>query len=462
MSVQSGYRSRSLLQRLTEPLFPAVSQRFFVRYDWGWAAFETVLFMVATLVISGWFRPDDPFWLKSQFPWFWLMPALLALRYGSIMGVLAVVVALLGWWVHAWFLHDVADFPRLSFIGGLALVLICGESSDMWGSKLHKIKIINAHLDERLHTLTHNQYLLRLSHERLEQELISRANTLRENLTELRAQIGDALMQGEALPRAQAFMQFLALTCRLERASINVIDEGVINEVPEAVIGNPATLDQQDPLLRHSLETGELCHVQTDSVRLANNASRYVLCAPLRTAQGHTLAVLAVEQLPFTSLTSDNVQLLSVLLAFYADSARQQAIAVPIIAQHAECPFGFAVELGRLHHLFLRANIRSAVVALEVRGHDADALARFEQLKRFRRSADLFWEIEREDKQVLLTLLPLTGEAGIEGYINRVSTSMQQQMGVDFTAAGILVHSALLSKIPPQETLTQLRERCHV
>ncbi|MBP6815378.1 MAG: hypothetical protein KA169_10850, partial [Burkholderiaceae bacterium] len=58
---------------------------------------ETTLFTGAALGLSAWLSPADPFGLASQFPWLWIVPALLALRYGTVDGVLGTCLLLAAW-----------------------------------------------------------------------------------------------------------------------------------------------------------------------------------------------------------------------------------------------------------------------------------------------------------------------------------------------------------------------------
>ncbi|MEZ5728657.1 MAG: hypothetical protein R3E48_12040 [Burkholderiaceae bacterium] len=55
---------------------------------------EGMLLVGLTLLLSHWLAPRDPFGIHAAFPWPWLTPLLLALRYGTIDGAFSVCLML--------------------------------------------------------------------------------------------------------------------------------------------------------------------------------------------------------------------------------------------------------------------------------------------------------------------------------------------------------------------------------
>lgn len=158
------------------------------------AAFIAMEVAVATIVMAGvcWFvDPADPLFLRTGFGWVWLLPVVFALRYGTLAGMASALCccsrgmcrtrsARLGRTPHA-------VFPGGFFFGGFVLTLLCGQFGDIWIGRQRQARIANDYLAERLSILTKNQFLLRLSHERLEQDVLARPATLRDSLARLRS-----------------------------------------------------------------------------------------------------------------------------------------------------------------------------------------------------------------------------------------------------------------------------------
>lgn len=463
MKVSGAVRHKqSAAERAARRLLPRTVTLWRPAASWRWSLAENFALMVIALALSVWLHPSDPFFARS-FPWLWLAPVILALRYGSVMGALAMLFALIGWFVLSRIGFVDGDLPRVTFLGGLILALIAGEFSDVWNARLAQAQAVNAYVDERLHALTHNHFLLSVSHERLEQELIARPYTLREMLTTLRTAVL-AEKRPPAAPRALTaapwVMQLLAQTCRIESAALYGIDDGQLRPEPEARIGDFGELDTSDSMLAAALESGQLTHVQSEPFFEDDRPSRYALCAPMLSTSGRLLGVLVVARLPFTALTLETLQLVTVQLAYYADSLDHAENTQPVLEAYRLCPADFALELVRLQRLLAAAAIRSSMVAFVLR--DADAAEQwFARFDRLRRSVDVTWQHREGELRVLIVLLPLTVGTGLAGYLDRMTRSIREQYGSDLTSAGIGVFTTDLDEQPVIEQIGAFLERCH-
>jgi hypothetical protein len=450
-------------ERALRRMLPRTLTRVRPSADWRWAIVETALVMAVAILFSALVRPEDPLWTAGGFPWLWMVAAILALRYGSVHAVLAMGIALAGWLLLDTWRAPLGDFPRVSFLGGLVLALIAGEFSDVWNARLYQGQSVNAYLDERLRALTQHHFLLSVSHDRLEQELLSRPFTLRETLFSLRQVTRQRPRTMEVpLPAGDWLLQLLSQASRLEAAALFAVRNGRLDDDPVAVFGEFGTvedgrrnqgLDLEDPMLGAALQAGELMHVQSEPFVDSDRPSRYVVCAPIIASDGNVLGVLAVERMAFTALTLETLQFLTVLLAYYADSLEHGEGVRAVQAVYARCPDEFAVELVRLQRLLAVAFVRSSLVgfSLPADAREADEWAtRFE---RMRRSIDIGWVHAAGKRRDLVLLLPLTHAQGIDGYIERIQRTVREQYGVDLGSAGIAVRSAELDERPPVEQL---------
>ncbi len=423
---------------------------------------ETTLFVGGALALSSWLAPDDPFGLRSQFPWLWIVPALLSLRYGTVDGVLGTCLLLGAWFAMPWATGQArpAEFPQPYFLGGLVLVLICGQFADIWNDRYSRLRAANSYLDERLTDLTRAHYLLRLSHERIEQELLVRPVTLRDLLAELRRiESASPLIPASSLARCEALLRVLAQSCELEDASIHRHLDGLLETTPLASTGEPQPLEPTDALLALAQRSGELAHVQ--SAQATVHDGRYLVCAPIVTAAGERLGMLVVRSMPFFALNLENLRLVTVLLGHYADGLRQQDIITPVIERLPECPPEFALELMRLHRLRTEAQVVSTLVAFTFERHDTgDSL--YEQVRRMRRSLDLAWAFDTPQRHVLVMLLPLAGPPALEGFLLRIENGLRQQFDTDFAQGHVGVHTVMLDDTEAARTLDELLARARV
>src|SRR3546814_452150 len=123
-------------------------------------------------------HPSDPLCLNSYFPWVGLAAMIAALRYGTLFGVVAGLCMMAGWRL-LYGEADGAGFPVMFFAGVLIQVVIAGYFRDTWASRAKRVGNTNQYLNDRLASITNNHYLLRISHDRLEKDLLSRPSTLR-------------------------------------------------------------------------------------------------------------------------------------------------------------------------------------------------------------------------------------------------------------------------------------------
>ena len=145
---------------------------------------ETLALPLIALALGLLWAPEDPLQARGAFPWPWLAPVVLALRYGPMAGLGGACVLLAGWL--ALNLGHFDAFPQMYFLGGLILVLLVGEFSSLWHARTRRAETLQLYLDQRLEHLVRQHYLLRLSHDRLEQELIGRPMSMRDALSTLR------------------------------------------------------------------------------------------------------------------------------------------------------------------------------------------------------------------------------------------------------------------------------------
>lgn len=451
-------------------LFPRAQTENLTVWTPVWRAAEAVLFIVLALLLSRWLAPADMFGIQAEFPWLWIVPAVLAMHYGSGIGVVSVLLLVASWFVlnhygsGAAATAQGAAFPQAYFLGGLVLTLLCGQFAEVWNARSRRLRAINAYLDERLTTLTKNHFLLRLSHERLEQDLLSKPLTLRESLDRMRAlTVAQQIGPHNRLPAADAFLQILVQSCQLEVAAVYACDpSGQVEREPLVTLGAPSELFADDPLLVYCLQQEKLAHLQSAGLSQPNHSqSRYMICAPLQNFDDVVFGVLVVEKLPFVALNDDTLQLLSVLIDYYADGIEMSTTSHQILQAVPGCPPELAVDVVRSHRLKANTDIDSALVAL-VFGADGASHDMYEQIKRLKRAADVAWEYSSGDRNVLMTLLPLAGSAAVEGYLMRIESLMQAQFGSKFLTNYAQIHTEHMGQDTPEQMLTRLVQRCVV
>ncbi|WP_422651008.1 PelD GGDEF domain-containing protein [Cupriavidus sp. H18C1] len=443
------------------------------------AMLELTVLMTAAMALCYAAMPGNPLLLELGFPWAWLLPLVLALRYGTLAGIGAALMLLGGWFLFHQIGAQPGAFPRPFFIGGTLLVLLAGQFGDVCASRLARQRSIHRYLDERLAALTKQHYLLRISHARLESDLLARPTTLRDTLAQLRAATaGDAgaddaraqapagaAMRGKRLPArplaaAAPMMQLVAQACQLEAAALFPCDGDRVLPEAAAAAGPGCRLDAGDPLLRRCLQTRQLAHRRADGGDGSDGVhSRYLAVAPVLSGSDRLIGVLVVERMPFLALHHDNLELLLVLLGYYADGVDHASAARAVERVLPDCPPDFAIDYARLARLRREVGIASTVVALAF-GADEHSADWFEQAVRSGRAQDLAWARASGPQRVLMTLMPLADTEAASGYLLRIERMLQAQFGIDFEQGRIGIHTLPVPADGDPEPLRRLLQRC--
>lgn len=374
-----------------------------------WGVIENIFFTAFMLLLASATRSSDPLFLQG-FRWTFLLPIIFALRYGSIIGAFSVFNLFLSWLLYrALGYYSGVEFPQGLFIGGLVVTMIAGEFSDFWRGRLLKAESEASYILEKLESLTKRHIMLRLSHDRLEENLLIKPYTVKEALLRLR----EVAMQpsSEALPGATILLDLLADYCQIKRAAIYPIENGTLVRQAAVTLGDVSEPPNADELVQYSLDYQRLAHIQMERSKAGAYAGPYLVCAPIVDSAGNTRGVLAVEQLPFLLINFENLQLLSVLLGLYADLIDNRQAVQAIKEQWPSMSQMFAQELVALNELQKKANVETAVVAFKSDGSEI-AEQVIEAIVDKRRSLDLYWQIE-ETPSLLIMMLPMTGEASV-------------------------------------------------
>jgi hypothetical protein len=409
------------------------------------------------MALAVWARPADPLLLKASFPWLWFAPLLVALRYGVLPGLISGILLLVEWLIaSAAGLYGATEFPREFFFAGTLIVLLGGQFSDVWHDRLRRIEETNLYLVERLSGLTRRHLLLNLSHDRLEQEMLARPGSLRDALVQLRAAVVSPPLGGDTLPGLQGLLHLLVQYVNIEAAALYRLNPDGQRHLLGACmdsLGEPEPLEPGDELLQLVLETRNLAHIAALEMSLERKSNQLVV-APLVNGGGEIIAVLAVSKLPFFSLNVENLQMMSVILAYYADCVSAAPGVREIRRRLPMIPPMHAEELGRLKYIHQAFNISSHVVTLIFRGQRRIEMP--SELMRIKRGLDLYWETQIDGNPAIVVLMPFSSVSAKEGFLERINAWLKTRYGGSFELLDVDIRSIDFASGDPVEALAEM------
>jgi hypothetical protein len=421
-----------------------------------------VILIPLLVVWMGWYwRPNDPLLLDTAFPWLWFGPVLVALRYGVMSGLTSGLV-LLGSWVLGNALGASAivnaDFPRDYFFGGGLLILLSGEFSDVWRDRIARMDETNIYVTERLSRLTKRHLLLNISHDRMEQEMLARPGSLRDALANLRNVVLMADKRDGTLPGLHALLDLLAQYINIEAASIYLVEDrnerltlGALAET----FGAPSALESDDELWRLMSETRSMAHVASAEVSLERRSNQLVV-APLIASNNQIVGVLAVTTLPFYSLNVESLQMMLVILGYYADHIINTDDVARYRKRLPTIPVTYAEELARSVRMQKKVGITSHLIVMTFSGEHREEIPT--QFLRIKRGLDLYWQTYVDGSPVLAILMPFASASAKDGFFVRFEEWLHNTFGADSDALHIHFRVIDLAQEDPMPALEKVMQ----
>ncbi len=418
--------------------------------------FEVAVIAFGAVGLAWLTRPQDPTLMTLRFPWLWIAPILISLRYGVMPGLLGSIPLIGNELLAPQLGRTSGDFSTESFFGGGLLTLICGEFSDVWRDRNNRMQETYLYVTERLSRLTKRHLLLNLSHDRLEQEMLARPGSLRDALARLRSITMDAKNHNEPMPGAKGLLQLLSQYVNIESAAIYALKmKSGSYELGECVarLGDPEELTSDDELLNLALEKGTLAHIANADVSLQRRTQQLVV-APLVAGDSVLIGVLAVTRMPFFSLNVENLQMMLVMLGYFADNLGAASGVIKIQARLPTMPVLIAQELACLIRMQEKNGIASHLVVMSLDGQRRQEITA--EFLRIKRGLDLYWQTYVNNRPVLAILMPFTSSAAKDGFLQRIEGWLKQRFQGDFDSLGIRLRIINFDSEDPLVALSEI------
>jgi hypothetical protein len=413
---------------------------------------ETLAVTVLFVGIGAWNRPEDPFYITGSFTWPALAPFLMGLRYGFFYALFSSLLLLgaLGIGYREGWIPSV-EFPYVWAIGVLIFSLLAGEFRDYWGRRLEKLEASNRYRQVRLEEFTRNFYLLKVSHDRLEQQLAGSSSSLREALRRLYQEIAHARGHGLTPESGELMLQLLIRYGHLQIAAVYP----VTGNKPVARIGAFEDVRRNDPLIQRALTEKKLVSVQNEYLQKLNHLNTDLLLAlPLIDSRQTLLGMVVVQAMPFFNFQPRTLRLLAILAGHMADMIQEQ-LQVPDPGSAEWRQFRF--QLLRADQDARQHSLPAALIRLTfARDQDAETVAR--QMRRLRRGLDVIAELPPSPQPRLAILLPLTDELGQTAYLQRLDDAVHEHNGKTLADLAEIRTLIVSDKGEAESWLTEIQE----
>ncbi|MBA2657874.1 MAG: hypothetical protein H0U70_12970 [Tatlockia sp.] len=422
-----------------------------------WKAVETVLITVVVYLIAFFINPQDPFNLKGPFPWLIFAPIYCSLFYSTIYGLVSLLI-LFAIMIHQQHLDLLGNLDLRGYIAGsLGLTMLVGLCSSYWTSRIRHIEHLNNYVREHLENLSRDYYLLRISHERIEQSYIVKPLSFRDAFL----QIKQDLVQNncELNPHsAEALLNVFSQYCSINNAALCVYDENNKDLRTMALIGADFFINTSDPLMENAIKDERSTYV-TIAQLVSRSQSSFLAVIPLITPAKtrDLIGFIVIKDMPFWSLTHDNLEVFTVFAAYFTFNLAMLKKAEPLINEFPDCPPEFLKELHSLSHLKQYSKVDSSLSCIVVPpGPQQQNIVYI--LERQKRSLDYIWVFDDKSAKIVMTLMPLTGIEGMLGYKKRIASFLKNDFGLDLNTNGLLFRFKQLTTAPANKQLRDFVE----
>ena len=288
---------------------------------------EAIVATVFALAIPYFFISDDPLLLDSSIDWPVLIPILLALRYGFIVGFLSIftVVCFHAWCFHAGTVVYVDGFDKVKMGGYLVLTMLVGEFADKWVRKNQQLSREAKNSNEQLADFSTSYFLLQSSHHRLEQLLAGYSLSLAESLETVKRELfadNETSSYGTVDCHADEILDLFVEYGGVQCAALHRCNsQQKFQSLPSAVVGTTGRFTRKDFRVCEAIESRKLITFSDDQF---DNTSQYQACIPIVDSDDFLYGMIVVEQFHFFSLKNSNFTLISVIANYIGNILREK------------------------------------------------------------------------------------------------------------------------------------------
>jgi hypothetical protein len=318
----------------------------------------------------------------------------------------------------------VATFPWPSALAFLVVGILAGEFANMWRRRTQRLVTSLEYHRLRLEEFTRTYHVLKEAFDDLNRQNLTDPHNLREALITFRQQLSKSNQhQDPFLGQADAILGLFADFSQIYAAALYpVADDGTLASQPVARLGTRALPSSDDPLLAAALNRRLLTSVGAD-LRGRESETQLLAAIPLVDVSQRVWGVIAIQDMLFSSFQRTVLQRMAVLGGHVGD---QLAFRRP-----ASDEDNFRRRVERCRSDARQFGLSSS--ALRVTEADSVRIAGLlDAVLEQRRGLDAAYCLRGDGSKSgssLLLLLPLTDEAGLLGYRERLSRMVDEFSG---------------------------------
>ena len=398
---------------------------------------EILLISIIIPILGILINPSDIFFLDAPFPWIILPPLLIALRYGTVNGMISLfLIAISILFYISLKGGNLSQFPLHIVSGMIILSLVTGEIIESWKKRFKAQSEEKKYMSERLQQLDNAYRILQVSHGQLEDQFVDKTLSLRKSLELIQTDI-DPKSHSPLNLIAKKMLEVLTQFEWLEIAAVYAIDDKIgIIERPLVSQGKMPMLIANDDLLNRALKTKKVISIKKSSYLDHPNKinSNLVAVVPIIDAQQKMWGILAIKQMQFTEFHQQNINVLGLIGNYIANLLSGMKIAT----KHSHWKQAFT-EIDSALKLIMHHNVDAHLLAFSF-PNSAKQKDYCQFIESLSSGLNQRWQIEDSNLRLLI-LMPISNPKENQQHLRNLQIQFKNEFGQTFKHIGIRIQS---------------------
>ena len=376
-----------------------------------YAYIETFVLVMLFFVVDYFIKPEDICHLQSRIPYLLIILTIITLFHGFESGMFAIgMIAVVMWFFYP-------SFPYEQFLILLMMTLIFSQFQYYWSIRIREAELMSEYKSIKLNELSKAFYTLKISHDQLEKNYVTKPMSLRDSLISIRK------LSGTQEEKYTAFLTLLEKSFSVELASIAIKkdDDNDIMEYERIATNKEIEDDEdyEDALVEEVLRMNRPAYISDGKI----DESKYIAVIPV-VKRDFVTALLFIRNMPFMAFNRENLISIAILFEyFYNEFAKEELLyeygnQLEVIHDRE-----FKFELYRLYEMYLLYKIDSTILVLEFE-NEILALKVYEVINNILRSLDMVTYIEQNNIFYVSVLFPFADHSTALGFLERLKKNL--------------------------------------
>lgn len=378
----------------------------FVKKMHKYAYLET-FFIVSIYLLFGYIlNSHDICILNGQFSYILIILSIITLFHGFENGMLGVgIIAFAMWYFYP-------SFNYVVFLSTLMMILILSEFHYYWTKRIREAEANAQYRNVKLNELSRAFYSLKISHDQLEKNYVTKPMSIRNSILSIKE------MNGDQKEKFNSFLKLLEISFNVSVGSIAYKNETDSKKNTFIIIAKTddalSDIQLNDQLIEKALEMKKPVFISNDNIK----QSKYIAVIPTL-QQDNVIGILLIEKMPFMSFNRETLTSIAIISEYFFNEIKKENVLMQDNRLQAISDEEYKYEYFRLFNLYKLHKIDSTSLVIKVNS-ELLAIKLYETIDKLLRSLDMVTLIEHKYLFYISILFPLADKAVSIGFLDRL------------------------------------------